>query len=288
MRNFAIFLAAALLVAGTSGASARDDYVRLDQRLAAERVLQLSPSAGVAIEYKTPPTVYSHPDGQVVFQGNIPVGVVGPGGVVVPLGQVERPRRKRIVPTSPQFVAPRGHPVVVAPKQEVAVVTPPVRTMQPHATRTIDPAFLPTTVVYEGPHRPGTVVIDTRARYLYLVEPNGRAMRYGVGVGKEGFSWKGSETITRKAEWPGWTPPRQMIARERARGVVLPAHMPGEPDNPLGARALYLGDTLYRIHGTNQPWTIGQAVSSGCIRMRNEDVIDLYGRVPVGARVVVF
>jgi lipoprotein-anchoring transpeptidase ErfK/SrfK len=108
-----------------------------------------------------------------------------------------------------------------------------------------------------------------------------------VGVGKEGFSWRGSERVTRKAEWPGWTPPAQMIARERAKGRILPAHMPGGPENPLGARALYLGSTLYRIHGTNQPYTIGQAVSSGCIRMRNEDVMELYERVSVGTRVVV-
>ena len=137
------------------------------------------------------------------------------------------------------------------------------------------------------PHKPGTIVIDTSAKFLYLVQEGGTARRYGVGVGKEGFSWRGTETITRKAEWPGWTPPAEMIARERAKGRILPAHMPGGPENPLGARALYLGSTLYRIHGTNAPWTIGQAVSSGCIRMRNEDVTDLYERVKVGTRVVV-
>jgi lipoprotein-anchoring transpeptidase ErfK/SrfK len=151
----------------------------------------------------------------------------------------------------------------------------------------MDPIFLPQEVAYTGREKPGTIVIDTNAKFLYLVQEGGTARRYGVGVGKEGFSWRGSETITRKAEWPGWTPPTQMIARERAKGKILPAHMPGGPENPLGARALYLGSTLYRIHGTNAPWTIGQAVSSGCIRMRNEDVTDLYERVKVGTRVVV-
>ncbi len=158
---------------------------------------------------------------------------------------------------------------------------------RPAAPRAMDPAFLPQEVAYDGGHAPGTIVVDTRRHYLYHVEPGGRAMRYGVGVGKEGFGWSGTHRITRKAEWPTWTPPAEMIVRERAKGRILPARMEGGEANPLGARALYLGSTLYRIHGTNQPWTIGQSVSSGCIRMRNEDVIDLYERVGVGTRVVV-
>ncbi|MGH2341173.1 L,D-transpeptidase [Segnochrobactraceae bacterium EtOH-i3] len=129
----------------------------------------------------------------------------------------------------------------------------------------------------------GTVIVDTNARYLYLVEGDGKAMRYGIGVGREGFRWSGQEKISRKAEWPGWTPPAEMVARQ----PDLPRYMPGGPGNPLGARAFYLGSTLYRIHGSNEPWTIGEAVSSGCIRMVNDDVIDLYDRVPVGSRVVV-
>jgi lipoprotein-anchoring transpeptidase ErfK/SrfK len=149
----------------------------------------------------------------------------------------------------------------------------------------MDPKFLPQQVAYRTSHKAGTIVIDTNEKFLYLVLGNGEARRYGVGVGKPGFGWKGSHKVTRKAEWPGWTPPPQMIAREKAKGRILPAHMPGGPENPLGARALYLGSTLYRIHGTNQPWTIGQSVSSGCFRMRNEDVTDLYERVSVGARV---
>ncbi|WP_185984877.1 L,D-transpeptidase [Aureimonas mangrovi] len=139
--------------------------------------------------------------------------------------------------------------------------------------------------------KPGTIIVDTGRKFLYYVEGNGQATRYGVGVGKEGFAWAGAATVGRKAEWPGWTPPAAMRKREAAKGRILPAYMAGGPDNPLGARALYLyrggRDTLYRIHGTNQPWTIGQNMSSGCIRMMNEDVEHLYERVNNGAKVVV-
>jgi lipoprotein-anchoring transpeptidase ErfK/SrfK len=134
---------------------------------------------------------------------------------------------------------------------------------------------------------PGSILIRTDERKLYFVLEGGKAIQYGVGVGREGFTWRGSKRISRKAEWPGWTPPARMIERERAKGVILPAHMPGGPNNPLGARALYLGGSLFRIHGTNQPHTIGQAASSGCIRMLNEEVIDLHDRVKIGALVVV-
>lgn len=151
----------------------------------------------------------------------------------------------------------------------------------------IEPQFLPQTVAYETKHAPGTIVIDTNNRFLYLVTGNGQARRYGVGVGKPGFEWAGTHKVTRKAEWPRWVPPKEMIAREAAKGHFLPASMDGGPANPLGARAMYLGSTLYRIHGTNAPWTIGSAVSSGCIRMRNEDVVDLYERVSVGTKVIV-
>ena len=153
--------------------------------------------------------------------------------------------------------------------------------------RAMNPIYLPQEVAYAGREKPGTIIIDTTQNFLFLVEEGGRARRYGVGTGKPGFEWAGSHKVTRKAEWPDWRPPAEMIAREREKGRNLPAHMAGGPENPLGARALYLGSTLYRIHGTNQPWTIGQAVSSGCIRMRNEDVVDLYERVGVGTRVVV-
>ena len=130
---------------------------------------------------------------------------------------------------------------------------------------------------------PGTIVVDTPQRFLYLVQDDGTAIRYGIGVGRPGFTWAGVKAVTRKAEWPDWVPPKEMLARR----PDLPRYMAGGPDNPLGARALYLGSSLYRIHGSNEPWTIGQAVSSGCIRMRNEDVTDLYERVKVGTRVIV-
>ena len=136
-------------------------------------------------------------------------------------------------------------------------------------------------------YAPGTIVVRTSEKRLYYVTERGRATKYGIGVGREGFQFSGTYPLTRKAEWPGWTPPKQMIAREARKGRKLPAYMEGGPNNPLGARALYIGSTLYRIHGTNQPWTIGQAMSSGCIRMANEDVIDLYKRAGVGTKVVV-
>lgn len=162
------------------------------------------------------------------------------------------------------------------------------RTVQKRAVRPqINPIYLPQVVNYDGKHKPGTVVIDTRDNFLYLVEKDGKARRYGVGTGKPGFEWAGTHKVTSKREWPDWRPPAEMIAREKAKGRHLPTFVSGGIENPLGARALYLGSTLYRIHGTNQPWTIGAAVSSGCIRMRNEDVVDLYERVPVGATVVV-
>ena len=134
----------------------------------------------------------------------------------------------------------------------------------------------------------GTIIIKTPERALYFVEGNGRATRYAVGVGREGFQWGGVSTIVAKAEWPGWTPPKEMIVREAAKGHFIPAHMDGGPGNPLGARAMYLGGRMYRIHGTNNEASIGGAVSSGCIRMMNADVIELYDRVKVGAKVYVF
>ena len=138
-------------------------------------------------------------------------------------------------------------------------------------------------VAYTGGEAPGTVIIDTQNTFLYLVQPGGRAIRYGIGVGRDGFRWSGVQHITKKAEWPDWTPPAEMIQRQ----PYLPRFMAGGPTNPLGARAMYLGNTVYRIHGTNAPSTIGQRVSSGCIRLTNEDVIDLASRVNIGTKVVV-
>ena len=139
------------------------------------------------------------------------------------------------------------------------------------------------TVKYDGPHKANTIVVNTSERRLYYVMDNGKALKYGIGVGREGFQWAGNHRISRKAEWPGWTPPPAM----RKRQPDLPQHMEGGLNNPLGARALYIGATIYRIHGSNEPWTIGQAVSSGCIRMTNDDVTHLYEQVKVGTRVVV-
>jgi len=138
-------------------------------------------------------------------------------------------------------------------------------------------------VDYAGPYSANTIVVSTSERRLYYVLGDGKAIKYGVGVGREGFTWSGTNRVSRMEEWPGWTPPPAM----RKRRPNLPAHMKGGPNNPLGARALYIGSTLYRIHGSNEPWSIGQAVSSGCIRMANEDVIHLYDQVKVGTKVVV-
>jgi lipoprotein-anchoring transpeptidase ErfK/SrfK len=138
-------------------------------------------------------------------------------------------------------------------------------------------------VAYDTNLKAGSVVVETSERRLYYVLGGGQAVRYGIGVGRDGFRWSGQHRVTRKAEWPGWTPPPAM----RKRIPDLPAYMPGGPENPLGARAIYIGSTLYRLHGTSEPWTIGQAVSSGCIRLTNEDVIDLYDRVKIGDLVVV-
>lgn len=152
--------------------------------------------------------------------------------------------------------------------------------------RIILPHLLPTIVDYETEHEPGTVIINTPERYLYLVLEDGKARRYGIGVGKPGFEWAGEHRVSKKVEWPTWTPPSEMIDRD-PKLADFANGMPGGLWNPLGARALYLGSTLYRIHGSNEPWTIGQAVSSGCIRMRNEDVVDLYERLPIGTKVIV-
>lgn len=205
-----------------------------------------------------------------------------PGGYGVVITQPTF--HKNVILTYP---TKRGHAhelAVTYGNKPVAVIDPPPGSrVTVTRTRSIDPIYLPRIVPYRGDHGPGTIVIDTNARFLYLVEGHGKARRYGVGVGRPGFEWAGIHTVTRKAEWPDWHPPAEM----RKRQPYLPTQMAGGPSNPLGARALYLGSSLYRIHGSNEPWTIGQAVSSGCIRMRNEDVIDLYARVGVGTKVVV-
>lgn len=179
--------------------------------------------------------------------------------------QQEQRSRRELPPMDPQEA--------VAPREE---------SIEPGRPG-IDPKFEKQVVDYDGNHAPGTLVIDTPNKFLYLVQAHGKALRYGIGVGKPGFTWSGVKQISMKKEWPDWTPPAEMLKRR----PDLPRHMEGGPENPLGARAMYLGTSLYRIHGSNEPWTIGTNVSSGCIRMRNQDVIDLYGRVPVGTKVVV-
>ena len=175
-------------------------------------------------------------------------------------------------------------PFILTPPTEGA---PPVQSMpqvQDEDRSAELPARLKRQVVsYPTREAAGTVIIDTPHTYLYYVLGGGQAIRYGIGVGREGFTWSGTQTITKKAEWPDWTPPPEMIARQ----PYLPRHMAGGPGNPLGARAMYLGGTVYRIHGTNAPETIGTHVSSGCLRLTNEDVADLYSRVNVGTKVIV-
>jgi lipoprotein-anchoring transpeptidase ErfK/SrfK len=151
------------------------------------------------------------------------------------------------------------------------------------AEEQLPPQFQRQIVFFRTTEAPGTIIVDTPSRYLYLVQRNSRALRYGIGVGREGFQWSGLVNVTRKQEWPDWTPPPEMIQRQ----PYLPRFMAGGPGNPMGARALYLGTTVYRLHGTNAPETIGSAVSSGCFRLVNPDIIDLYDRVPVGTKVVI-
>jgi lipoprotein-anchoring transpeptidase ErfK/SrfK len=193
-------------------------------------------------------------------------------------------------PVSPPSLAPNPgqedsrRPSMVDPgRQGVISPLPPEDQPETGPAKTLPPQFRRTMIEYPTKEPAGTIIIDTPHTYLYLVLGGGKAMRYGIGVGREGFTWAGTERISRMAEWPDWNPPSEMIERQ----PYLPRFMAGGEGNPLGARALYLGQTLYRIHGTNQPSTIGTFVSSGCIRLTNEDVTDLYGRVQVGTRVVV-
>jgi lipoprotein-anchoring transpeptidase ErfK/SrfK len=186
------------------------------------------------------------------------------------------PAQAAPLPLFPFFMTPpmqlQPAPQMQAPQadEDTAVIEQPAR-------------FKRQVVSYATREAPGTIIIDTPNTYLYYVLGNGQAIRYGIGVGRDGFTWSGVQTVTKKAEWPAWTPPAEMIARQ----PYLPRHMAGGPGNPLGARAMYLGGTIYRIHGTNMPETIGTQVSSGCIRLTNQDVSDLYSRVNVGTKVIV-
>jgi lipoprotein-anchoring transpeptidase ErfK/SrfK len=194
-------------------------------------------------------------------------------------GQRYYPQQQPMYQQQPAYYDQRRLPLMGEPQMQGGVEQEAVDPRQ----RPLDPKYEKQLVDYGGKEGPGTIVVDTPNKFLYLVGGNGKALRYGIGVGRPGFTWSGMKTISAKREWPDWTPPAEMLVRR----PDLPRHMEGGPENPLGARAMYLGSSLYRIHGSNEPWTIGTNVSSGCIRMRNEDVIDLYGRVNVGTRVVV-
>ena len=304
---------------GAAAAQSRGELppVKLPKALAAEWLLQLAPGSGVSPGYRRPDLTGRYGASSGVVLSTSGATSVAPaariaGGQVVSRRIVDR-RTVGARPAAPYGApgyAPQGYaPQGYAPGVRAGYVVQPgylsdarpmVRPVPqarygyaaaaprtPAAPRGLDPQFLPQDVAYSGGQAPGTIVIDPRSKFLYLVGKGGTARRYGVGVGKPGFGWHGSHPISRKAEWPGWTPPAEMIARERKKGRILPAHMEGGEANPLGARALYLGSSLYRIHGTNAPWTIGQNVSSGCIRMRNQDVEELYEQVKVGTKVVV-
>lgn len=253
--RIAPYLVLALLSAGSARAQTYDP-----QAMTQPAMRPLTPPLVVVAQ---PPRLQSEMGGgfiEFLFGGDQrPVAVVP---YAVP------PPQPRLQP------APRGY-------ADTAPVDPMLEQRRPDLP--MDPKFLPQEVAYRGKEGPGTIVVDTPNHFLYFVEEGGKARRYGIGVGRPGFTWSGEHAITAKKEWPDWVPPEEMLQRQ----PYLPHFMPGGPNNPLGARALYIGNTLYRIHGSNEPWTIGHNVSSGCIRMRNVDVIDLYDRVQVGSKVVV-
>ena len=212
--------------------------------------------------------------------GAVALAALGYGLLSRPLSV--QPIRKPSAPqaqasSTPVYVAPPVHASAPAP---VAAPAPPV---EPPKAADGPGALVRQVIDYTSHQAPGTVIIDTTNTFLYFVLNDRQAMRYGIGVGREGFTWSGEQTVARKAEWPDWHPPAEMVSRQ----PYLPRFMAGGPGNPLGARAMYLGETEYRIHGTNKPDTIGKRVSSGCIRLTNDDVVDLYERVKVGAKVIV-
>ncbi|WP_339031124.1 L,D-transpeptidase [Bradyrhizobium symbiodeficiens] len=220
--------------------------------------------------------------------GVVAVAVVGYGLLSRPASvqPVRKPAQEAKASSTPVYVAPPIHAAAVAPVPAAAPIpTPaPAPLAEPPKADAEGPGALVRQVVdYASRQPPGTVIIDTGNTFLYFVLNDRQALRYGIGVGREGFTWSGEQTVARKAEWPDWHPPTEMIGRQ----PYLPRFMAGGPGNPLGARAMYLGETEYRIHGTNNPNTIGKRVSSGCIRLTNDDVTDLYERVKVGAKVIV-
>src|SRR5262249_44341298 len=238
--------------------------------------------------YREPPQQGSPPapyGSQPAAAGPRPYyGSSNPNSASPPAGAYEPDATRPPLPISPgQIGAGQGDPNATAPDSHTMAAFPPEVRPETGPKKQLPPQFRRTLVGYPTKEPAGTIIIDTPNTYLYLVLGQGKALRYGVGVGREGFTWSGAEKVSRVAEWPDWSPPEEMIVRQ----PYLPRFMAGGETNPLGARALYLGKTVYRIHGTNQPSTIGTFVSSGCIRLTNEDVTDLYTRVKVGTRVVV-
>jgi lipoprotein-anchoring transpeptidase ErfK/SrfK len=237
-------------------------------------------------QFVTDPVVI-HPDQSAPSPGPTPMRTASADRPNMGGGFIEFLFGDRQGPQGQVYQAPQGQVYQPQPAYGQQPMAMPQAMGQPMmgdpARPAFDPKYEKQLVDYDGKEGAGTVVVDTPNKFLYLVEGHGKALRYGIGVGRPGFTWSGVKTISAKKEWPDWTPPSEMLVRR----PDLPRHMEGGPLNPLGARAMYLGSTLYRIHGSNEPWTIGTNVSSGCIRMRNEDVIDLYGRVNVGTRVIV-
>jgi lipoprotein-anchoring transpeptidase ErfK/SrfK len=247
--------------------------------LAGASLLAVVPDLALAIDAvpREPTVIYATQPDASVRTASADRGDMGGGFIEFLFGDGQGPRTRQppAYQQQPSY-EPRGP--YLPPQQQVQ----PPEANDP-TQRPLDPMYEKQVVDYSGKEGAGTVVIDTPNKFLYLVEGGGKALRYGIGVGRPGFSWSGVKSISAKREWPDWTPPAEMLVRR----PDLPRHMEGGPENPLGARAMYLGSSLYRIHGSNEPWTIGTNISSGCIRMRNEDVIDLYGRVNVGTRVIV-
>jgi lipoprotein-anchoring transpeptidase ErfK/SrfK len=245
----------------------------------------IHPAAAIEAAFPAPQVLYANPPMQPAPVRTAAADRSNMGGGFIEFlfgdGQAQAGRYPQQPVYQPQPAYDGRRPMLL-PQDDMQQAEPQAEAVDPRQ-RPFDPKYEKQVVDYTGKESAGTIVIDTPNKFLYLVEGNGKALRYGVGVGKPGFAWAGVKTISAKREWPDWTPPAEMLVRR----PDLPRHMEGGPENPLGARAMYLGSSLYRIHGSNEPWTIGTNVSSGCIRMRNQDVIDLYGRVNVGAKVVV-
>ena len=245
--------------------------LRMRRPIAFGLVASVFCAGAASAQTPSPYAVPATPPMVVVAQPPVMKADLGGGFIEFLFG--DRAPRSPAPPPPPVYGAP-------APPPLYSNVAPGTPLLTPDG---IDPRYLRQEVAYAGKEAPGSIVIDTPDFYLYFVEPGGKAMRYGIGVARPGFTWSGLHHVTAKKEWPDWVPPPEMLERQ----PYLPHFMAGGPDNPLGARAIYIGSTLYRIHGSNEPWTIGHPVSSGCIRLRNEDVIDLYSRVKIGATVEV-